>query len=159
MKLKKLKICKIVLFFSLIILSMHPLNSFSCSFNVLPKKVLIILNKITSEKSHFVVEIAKTDEQKKQGLQCRISLKKNEGMLFVWNSEDYRTFWMKNTRIPLDLIFVNANYEIVDVFYNAEPYKLNAINSKKKAKYVLELNSGVFKSFYLNLGDKILLKK
>ena len=93
MKLKKLKICKIILFFSLIIISMYPLNSFSCSFNVLPKKVLIILNKINSEKSHFVVEIAKTDEQKKQGLQCRISLKKmKECCLFEFRLSN---IWMK----------------------------------------------------------------
>ena len=80
-------------------------------------------------------------------------------MFFVWNLEDKRYFWMKNTKFSLDIIFINKNLEIVDIFFNAKPYDLMTITSDKKAKYVLELYAGVFKSFNLEIGDKIFLKK
>ena len=66
---------------------------------------------------------------------------------------------MKNTSIPLDIIFINKTYEIIDVFYNAKPNNLKSILSKKKAKYVLELNKGVFNAHRFDLKDKIIINK
>ena len=86
-------------------------------------------------------------------------MKLNEGMLFIWKREDYRSFWMKNTSIPLDIIFLNKKYKIVDISYNAKPFSLKPIFSKKKAKYVLELNKGVFDSYKFDLKDKIIINK
>ena len=80
-------------------------------------------------------------------------------MLFIWKFEDQRYFWMKNTKFFLDIIFINSNLEIVDIYFNAKPYDLKSITSNKKAKFVLELNAGVFKKFKFNIGDKIILKK
>ena len=80
-------------------------------------------------------------------------------MLFSWNKEDLRYFWMKNTSFSLDLIFINSEFEIIDIFYNAKPYSLNIISSKKKAKYVLELKKGTLKKLDLEIGDKIISKK
>ena len=59
--------------------------------------------------------------------------------------EDNRYFWMKNTNLFLDIIFINSDLKLVDIFFNAKPYDLMNISSNKKAKYVLELNAGVFK--------------
>ena len=83
----------------------------------------------------------------------------NEGMLFIWKTEDFRSFWMKNTSIPLDIIFINKTYEIIDISFNAKPFSLKSISSKKKAKYVLELNKGVFDSLKFNLKDTIIINK
>ena len=80
-------------------------------------------------------------------------------MLFIWSDENYRNFWMKNTAIPLDLIFINSMFEIVDIYFNATPFSKKVIRSQKRAKFVLELNSGIFKKKGLNIGDKIMLKK
>ena len=66
---------------------------------------------------------------------------------------------MKNTNIPIDIIFFNKIYEIVDIFYNAKPFSLKSISSNKKAKYVLELNIGVFASYKFDLKDKLIINK
>jgi len=97
--------------------------------------------------------------KRKTGLQCKTKMELNEGMLFIWKIEDFRSFWMKNTSIPLDIIFINKAYELIDIFYNAKPYSLKSISSNKKAKYVLELNKGVFDSLNLDLKDKIIINK
>ena len=81
-------------------------------------------------------------------------LKNFEGMLFSWNKEDLRSFLMKNTSFS-DLIFINSEFEIIDILYNAKPYSLNIMSSQKKAKYVLELNN----VFTLEIGDKIQFQK
>ena len=64
------------------------------------------------------------------------------GMLFIYEDYDYRSFWMKNTHIPLDLIFINDNFEINQVHEYTIPYSEESIVSKHKAKYVVEVNAG-----------------
>ena len=66
---------------------------------------------------------------------------------------------MKNTSIPLDIIFLNKTFEIVDIYYNAKPFSLKSISSDKKAQYVLELHKNVFDSYKFNLKDKIIINK
>ena len=158
MKLKKLKNCKYLTLFCLFFLFFTE-YSFACSPVVLPKKEIYISKKFSKEKFSFLVELAKSDEERNKGLQCRNKLNEKEGMLFIWKSEKNRFFWMKKTRIPLDLIFINSDLEIVEIFYNALPNDLNVISSKEKAMYVLELNAGVFKSLNLKLGDNVVLNK
>ena len=79
-------------------------------------------------------------------------------MLFIFEGEDYWSFWMKNTLIPLDLIFISDQYTIVDIKENFKPCKVDncdSYTSKKKAKYVLEVNSGFVKENNVKIGDKI----
>ena len=133
--------------------------SISCEAQFLKKEKIVIENKLSKNKEFFLVELAKNEYEKKKGLQCKKYLKKNEGMLFIWSDEDYRNFWMKNTAIPLDLIFINSKFEIVYIYFNATPFSKKSIRSQKRAKFVLELNSGVFKNKGFNVGDKIMLKK
>ena len=80
-------------------------------------------------------------------------------MLFVWPKEDFRYFWMKNTKMPLDLIFINSNFKIVEIYFDAVPFSKRIIKSKKKAQYVLELNAGRLKNLGFDLGDLIYFKK
>ena len=160
MKLKKLKNYKFFFVINFIIFGIffnH--NVEACSDIKFAKKDIFIVSKFNNKKMRFNVEIADTDLKRKTGLQCRTKMELNEGMLFIWKTEDFRSFWMKNTSIPLDIIFINKTYEIIDIFYNAKPFSLKSISSKKKAKYVLELNRGQFNSLKFNLKDTIIINK
>ena len=160
MKLKILKNYKFLFFVNVIIFVLFfSYNSKACSNINFSKKDIFIISKYNNQKIRFNVEIADTDLKRKIGLQCRTKMELNEGMLFIWKTEDFRSFWMKNTSIPLDIIFLNKTYEIVDIFYNAKPYSLKSISSKKKANYVLELNKGVFDSYKFDLKDKMIINK
>ena len=160
MQLKKLKKYKFLFFINFIILGIFfNNNATACSDVYFAKKNIFIVSKYNNQKIRFNVEIADTDLKRKIGLQCRTKMELNEGMLFIWKTEDLRSFWMKNTSIPLDIIFINKAYEIIDISFNAKPFSLKSISSKNKAKYVLELNKGVFDSFNLDLNDKIIINK
>ena len=128
---------------------------YSCQIEYFSKKNILILDKDKNKSFTFVVEIAKSNHEKKKGLQCRKYLKENEGMLFMWDFEDYRYFWMKNTYVPLDIIFIDSNFRIVDIFSNAQPNTLDLITSKEKAMSILELNAGISKNLGLKNGDII----
>lgn len=92
----------------------------------------------------YNVKVAKTEEDYIQGLQNITSLPKNEGMLFPYDEEQEVTFWMKDTKIPLDIIFINEDYEVTKVVRGVPDSEIFIIGI---AKYVLELNenSGVQK--------------
>ena len=160
MKLKKLKKYKFLFVINIIILvTLFTYNAKACSDIKFAKKDIFIEKHNNNQKIRFQVEIADTDLKRKTGLQCRTKMKLNEGMLFIWETEEFRSFWMKNTSIPMDIIFLNKAYEIIDISFNAKPFSLNSIISKKKAKFVLELNKGVFDSYRLNLLDRIIVNK
>ena len=133
--------------------------SISCEAQFLKKEKIVIENKLSKNKEFFLVELAKNEYERKKGLQCKKYLKKNEGMLFMWSDEDHRNFWMKNTAIPLDLIYINSNFKIVDIYFDTEPLSKKIIKSKKKAQYVLELNAGRLNYLGFQLGDTISFKK
>jgi len=106
----------------------------------------------------FQVEIAKTPQKLKKGLMFRKDLKENQGMLFIFEKEDIYPFWMKNTLIPLDIIWLDSNKKIVYIEKNAQPCKENnvclTITPDKKAKYVLEVLGGVSQKINLKIEDK-----
>ena len=91
---------------------------------------------------HYRVEVAKTNEEQVKGLMYRLELKENEGMLFLFDSEKNTSFWMKNTFIPLDIIFINKNGSINKIYKNSKPESLKRIKSKGKVLAVLEINAG-----------------
>jgi hypothetical protein len=106
----------------------------------------------------FEVELAITKEEKILGLMFRKSLGRNKGMLFVFNEEGIYPFWMKNTLIPLDIIWISSNNEVVFISENTQPCKEDScfsITPTQKAKYVLEINAGVSKEIGLKIGDKL----
>ena len=105
----------------------------------------------------FKIELALTSEEKKQGLMFRDHLEENKGMLFVFLTEKKHSFWMKNTLIPLDIIWINENKEVVFISKNNQPCQDNecpTIEPGRKAKYVLELNGGTTDKINLKIGDK-----
>ncbi|MEK6856623.1 MAG: DUF192 domain-containing protein [Nanoarchaeota archaeon] len=114
------------------------------------KKVII------NEKS-FNVEIADNQIERAQGLMFRKELEENSGMLFLFESSGKHSFWMKNTLIPLDMIWIDENLEIVFIFENAQPCEetCDSITPDKNAKYVLEINSGLVEKYNFKIGDEI----
>ncbi|WP_375238600.1 DUF192 domain-containing protein [Aurantibacter sp.] len=101
------------------------------------------------------IEFAETEYETQTGLMYRNSMKQNQGMLFIFKDEKPRSFYMKNTRIPLDIIYINANQKIVSFQENAEPFNQNSLPSNKGAKYVLEVNAGLAKQWNLQVGNSI----
>lgn len=102
------------------------------------------------------IEIANTDELRAQGLMFRDHLAPEDGMLFFFASDGYYPFWMKNTRIPLDMIWVDANRGVVDVKFDVPPCKADPCPNyppKGNARYVLEVAGGVAKQHGLKAGD------
>lgn len=93
--------------------------------------------------AEFYVEMATTPEARRTGLMFRPSMKEDWGMLFVYSDEEPQSFWMKNTRIPLDMVFVDAEGTVVNIVEAAEPETLKPRRSEGPARFVLELNGGV----------------
>jgi uncharacterized membrane protein (UPF0127 family) len=105
----------------------------------------------------FSVEVAATAEERSIGLMDRESMAADNGMLFVFDEEDRYSFWMKNTLIPLDIIWISDDMRIVHIIMDAQPCPEDgpcaSIDPPADAKYVLEVNSG--KSHGLNIGDSV----
>ena len=101
----------------------------------------------------FLAEIADTAEERAQGLMYRDNLAANEGMLFLYPAERPITFWMKNTPLPLDMIFIDGNGRIVHVAAMAKPFDTRPISSERPAKAVLEILGGSAGQLGINVGD------
>ncbi len=100
------------------------------------------------------VEIAYTPESQVQGLMYRDSLPENRGMLFVYPESQPLVFWMKNTRIPLDIAFADEYGVIVDI-QQMEPMSLEPHRSPEPVRYALEVNRGWFQRHGVTVGDTL----
>ena len=103
----------------------------------------------------FQVEIADTPVKRERGLQFRYELASDRGMIFLFPSESPQTFWMKNTPIPLDMIFINRDHKIVGVVEEALPFSLDARSVATPSQYVLEINGGLSKRYGIKAGNMI----
>lgn len=101
------------------------------------------------------IEIADTDYDIQTGLMYRSSMKKNQGMLFVFPNVIERYFYMKNTKIPLDLIFIDNNKTVVSFQQNAKPFDESSLSSNIPAQYVLEVNAGFVGEWNIKVGDHV----
>ncbi|HMB76936.1 MAG TPA: DUF192 domain-containing protein, partial [Kiloniellaceae bacterium] len=104
----------------------------------------------------FQVEMAETRAQQVQGLMFRRNMDQFAGMLFVYDREAERTMWMKNTYIPLDMLFIDKNGIVVSYRERAVPGSLATIASGAPAMAVLELNSGMIARLGIRPGDRVL---
>lgn len=105
------------------------------------------------------VKIADTPIKRAKGLMHVTKLAEDEGMLFVYQSSDIRTFWMKNTPLPLDIIFIDEKYKILNFAESTKPMSENSYESSGPAKYVIEVNAGFVKKFNINVGDYVFISK
>lgn len=103
----------------------------------------------------FDVDLATTDASRTKGLMFRRHLNKHEGMLFEFDREDFRAFWMKNTMIPLDIIFVRADGTISNIAEETIPYSETPVPSSEPAKAVLEIAGGEARAQGVAPGQKI----
>lgn len=110
----------------------------------------------TNEALLFNVEMAVTSSQKAQGLMNRTYLPPNAGMLFVFNDEDKRSFWMKDTLIPLDMLFLAKDGTIHHIHHMARPQSEAHITSERPSMAVLEINGGYSDALGIKEGDKVL---
>ena len=126
-----------------------------CSSAEFLKKELLISNS-DNELKNFRVEVADNDKLRSLGFMGRIDIPEGTGMLFIWDDEAYRNFWMKNTPSSLDIIFFDKNGYFINVKENTIPYSLDNIPSLKPSKYVLELIAGSSKKFNLYNHSRII---
>jgi hypothetical protein len=102
------------------------------------------------------VEVVRTEQEKAKGLMFREKLGKEDGMIFVYGKEEYLSFWMKNTRIPLSIAFLDRKGKIVDI-QDMFPFSLQTHVSAFPAQYALEVNQGWFKQKGISIGDVVKL--
>ncbi len=101
------------------------------------------------------IEIARDESKRERGLMYREKMAENQGMWFIFDAEEPRSFWMKNTIISLDMIFVNGKNEIVTIHKYTNPYSEDPFSSTRPAQFVLEVNAGFADKYGVSVGDRI----
>jgi uncharacterized membrane protein (UPF0127 family) len=110
----------------------------------------------TASGAHAVrVEVVRSDEDRARGLMNRTRLDGDAGMLFVFEESDDHSFWMKNTFIPLDMIFVDEGGRVAGVVERAEPLTLQSRTIGKPSRFVLEVNGGWASAHGVHAGDRV----
>ena len=125
------------------------------------QKAKIIFHPANSKDVEISCEIAKNIVSKMKGLMHRETLPADEGMFFTFLFPWYRYFWMKNVKIPLDIIFINRNFEIISIHEAPieSGFLYKRYSSQGLCKYVLETNQGFCKKNNITNGTKIDIKK
>jgi hypothetical protein len=121
--------------------------------------MLDILSKDGKLKTTFKIEFAEKQEEVMRGLKYRDSMAEDEAMLFIFPVLDYYEFWMQDTYLPLDMLFVSADETVFQVVENAKPFSEERISPEQPNSYVLEMNAGLAKKLNLIPGDKISWKR
>ena len=103
----------------------------------------------------FAVELALDEKQRERGLMYRTEMAQDAGMLFFYPTEQEIVMWMKNTVLPLDMVFIKSDGTVYDNALGAEPYSLDFIRSEGDVRAVLELNAGTVNRIGLKRGDKV----
>ena len=111
---------------------------------------------ISLKGERFVVEVARTDEERRQGLKYRDRLGEREGMIFVFESDQRLSFWMEDTRVPLSIAFLSKSGEILQIA-DMEPFSRAITRSKFSCRYALELPQGSFQAVRVKEGDRAIL--
>ena len=101
------------------------------------------------------MEVADTPEARTRGLMYRKELAANAGMLFVFPREEMLEFWMKNTPLPLDMIFIGADGKVVGIVERAQPFSTTPRGPGVPAQYVLEVNGGFAAEHGVRVGDRV----
>ena len=116
---------------------------------------LTFLKADSSEVVKIDIEIADDDLKREQGLMYRRQMELNHGMLFIFEDEDLRSFWMKNTYLPLDILYLDASRKIVKIHENVATLNEQSVPSDFPAKYVVEVNAGFSALYNLQVGDRM----
>ncbi len=106
-------------------------------------------------KTHFDVEIANTPKTRSRGLMFRETMPRGDGMLFVYEKPGRASFWMKNTLIPLDMLFVDRTGAITRIHHQAIPGDLSSIEGGEQVFAVLEINGGLARRYGISVGSQL----
>lgn len=120
----------------------------------LPQMPLVIETQ-SGREHHFTVEVAETIPAQVRGLMHRESLADGTGMLFIYPRKRVMSMWMKNTLIPLDILFIDDDGHIVKIAANTVPHSTTRISSPEPLNRVLELKGGVTDELAINVGDRV----
>lgn len=101
------------------------------------------------------MELATCEEEHARGLMYRKQMDENKGMLFIFQNEGIRSFWMRNTIIPLDIIYINADKKVVSIAKNAKVLDETSLPSEAPAMYVVEINAGLCDKYGIVKGTEI----
>ena len=133
--------------------------STACGFNSTQKNSVLsapYVNLVGNQQVYKIeVEIADSITSRARGLMYRKELGENHGMLFIFSSSSKRSFWMKNTTIPLDMIFIDEHQTIVGIVENATPETTTARAVDSSSRYVLEVNGGFCQKHQVPVGSKV----
>ena len=124
-------------------------TTFSCS-----KSGILQTQEIKINRWKLTVEIADTPETQEKGLMGRESMTEDHGMLFVYDRDSRKSFWMKNTLIPLSIAYIAADGTIREI-YDMEPLSTRIVDSRYSVRYALEVNQGAFQRHGIKEGDKV----
>ena len=105
------------------------------------------------------IEFADNYHERAQGLMYRTEMEENHGMLFIFPTEEIQSFFMKNTVISLDMIFINSDLQIVTIHKNTTPHDIGSYPSTKPAQYVLETIAGYTDKYNIKENDKVVFRK
>ncbi len=141
---------------ALLILAFAPLTAATAAEDGKAYRWPLVIETQAGERHVFDIEIARTRREMMQGLMHRTELDTYAGMLFAFDRESELSFWMKNTLIPLDLLFIRENGSIHHIHANAVPLDLTPIPSNGPAKAVLEINGGMAEELNIKPGDIII---
>ena len=115
----------------------------------------LVVETVTGAHYRFEIELAKTPDQLHQGLMFRDHLADDAGMLFLLGSEQIATFWMRNTFVPLDMLFIGRGGRIVNIRRNAVPGSSDLLTSERPVVAVLEVRAGLSARLGIRAGDRV----
>lgn len=116
---------------------------------------LVILND-DGDRLSFDIYLATSFEQQRRGLMFVRDLPEKTGMLFVYDDDSMRSMWMKNTYIPLDIVFARRDGSVSSVIHDTEPLSLQSLSSIEPVTYVLELNAGVARRYKIGAASQLI---
>lgn len=119
-------------------------------------ELTVLMADSDSIKAKFDIEIADDDYQRETGLMHRQTMEDHQAMLFIFPDEEYRSFFMKNTYLPLDIIYLDKDGEIVSFQYDAKPLDETSLPSNIPAQYVLEIKAGLSEKYDIQIDDKVI---
>ena len=133
----------------------EPKNALTQDIAFRPDGVLDFMRPDSTLVTRIVIEIAEDVQSQAQGLMFRRSLPQRGGMLFLNQSESMRSFWMKNTPLSLDILFVDAEGEVINIVRHTTPFSEDRIESTAPAQFVVEVRSGFTDTYGITEEDRI----
>ncbi len=152
---------KHILFCVLLVFSSLTMTNWSAAqepMRLEPDDKPLIIQTLNSS-SELQVEIADDDEKRMRGLMFRTDLPQNSAMLFVFERPRMITMWMRNTPLPLDMLFLDEQGIVKNIHKNAQPFSESLISSGIEASFVVELHAGDSDRLGIQKGDKVLHKR